>query len=114
MIPSGSYHSSESNLFTNYSNRNSETKADVRELEFQVNKLELVTEALWRLLKQHTELTETDLIEMVSEIDLEDGRFDGKKAKKSYTDCPKCKRRISKDHPKCFYCGEVILRQPFE
>ncbi len=110
----GPFHSSEPNLFANHSNRNSEAKADIRELEFQVNKLELITEALWRMLKQHTELTDTDLVEMVSQIDLEDGRFDGKKSKKSYTDCPKCQRRISKMHPHCVYCGEVILRQPFE
>ena len=90
------------------------TKSDVRELQAQVNKLELVVEALWRQLKQHTELTEEDLIETISQIDLQDGKYDGKKAGKSFRECPACQRRINKSHTKCFYCGEVLLTQPFD
>lgn len=89
------------------------TKSDVRELQAQVDKLELIVEALWRHLKRHTELTDEDLIETISQIDLEDGKYDGKKETKSFRDCPGCKRRISKSHTKCFYCGEVLLSQPF-
>ncbi|PXA04742.1 hypothetical protein DDZ13_06115 [Coraliomargarita sinensis] len=89
------------------------TKSDVREMQAQVDKLELVVEALWRQLKRHTELTDEDLIETVSEIDLEDGQYDGKKAKKSFRECPSCQRRINRSHSKCFYCGEVLLADPF-
>lgn len=89
------------------------TKSDVRELQAQVDKLELIVEALWRQLKRHTELKDEDLIETISEIDLEDGQYDGKKATKSFRECPKCQRRINKSHSKCFYCGEVLLAQPF-
>lgn len=95
------------------STSNSGTQSDVRELQAQVDKLELVVEALWRQLKRHTELTDEDLVETISEIDLEDGRFDGKKATKSFRECPGCKRRINKNHTKCFYCGEVLLAEPF-
>jgi len=90
------------------------TKSEVRELQAQVDKLELITEALWRQLKRHTDLTDEDLIETITEIDLEDGQYDGKKASKSFTECPACQRRINKNHTKCFYCGEVLLTRPFE
>ncbi len=86
---------------------------DIRELRAQVEKLELIVEALWRQLKRHTELTDEDLIETISAIDLEDGQYDGKKSKQSFRECPACHRRLNKHLTKCFYCGEVLLVQPF-
>lgn len=110
----GYHHSRPVQVFnSNPSSRIAGTKSDVRQLQAQVDKLELITEALWRQLKRHTELTDEDLIETISEIDLEDGQYDGKKATKSFRECPKCQRRINKSHSKCFYCGEVLLAQPF-
>lgn len=110
----GFHHSRPIQVFnSNPSSSIAGTKSDVRELQAQVDKLELVVEALWRQLKRHTELTEEDLIETISQIDLEDGVYDGKKTTKAFRECPGCQRRINKTHTKCFYCGEVLLTQPF-
>ena len=79
-----------------------------------MNKLELIVEALWEILKKETHLEEADLIELITEIDLKDGNFDGKKAKTTAIRCEKCKRMNSKRHSKCIYCGEVFLMDPFE
>ncbi|MGB0744852.1 MAG: hypothetical protein ACPGSB_10045 [Opitutales bacterium] len=99
---------------SNPSGSNAGTKSDLRELQAQVDKLELIVEALWRQLKRHTELSDEDLVETISELDLEDGKYDGKKETKSFRECPSCRRNINKNHTKCFYCGEVLLSQPFE
>ena len=50
----------------------------VRYLEDQVNRLTLVSHAMWTLLSQATHLTEQQLIDRVREIDLRDGVEDGR------------------------------------
>lgn len=102
------------NLFTEHSKSNTDTKTIIRDLVARVDKLELVTEALWDLLQRETNYTETDLIERISQIDLKDGRFDNKKKKTSAVECKRCGRMNSKRHTKCLYCGEVFLVGPFE
>ena len=109
---------SDADLFNNsYSAprpRNTDSNSKVVELESRMNKLELIAEALWEILKKETRLEEADLIELISEIDLKDGKFDGKKAKTTAIRCAKCDRMNSKRHSKCIYCGEVFLMNPFE
>jgi hypothetical protein len=117
MALSGGYHRHGQRpiqVFSSNSSSISDAKSDIRDLEARVDKLELIVESLWRQLKRHTELKDEDLIEMMSQIDLEDGQYDGKKSTKSFRECAGCGRRISKSHTKCFYCGEVLLAQPFE
>ena len=94
--------------------RSFNSESNLRDLELRVNKLELIAEALWEILKKETHLQEADLIELISEIDLRDGKFDGKKAKTTAVRCVKCDRMNSKRHSKCLYCGEVFLLDPFE
>lgn len=101
-------------VFASTARADPDTKSDIRELAARVDKLELINEALWRLIEENTTLTEEDLIEKITEIDLIDGRYDGKKdSAKSFRECPKCHRRVNKRHQKCFYCGETFLPDPF-
>lgn len=85
----------------------------MQKLQQRLDKLEMVCEALWRLLRDQSGLSDEALLKMVAEVDLEDGRYDGKKSSKSFRVCPKCGRTNSKDHPNCIYCGEIILIEPF-
>ncbi len=102
------------NLFAKESRSGGEAKSELRELGERVDKLELVAEALWRLLEEHTTLSEEDLIEKITAVDLMDGRYDGKKTpEKNFRDCPKCHRRVNRHHRRCFYCGETFLPDPF-
>ena len=84
------------------------------ELQMRIDKLEMIVEALWKILKQQANLQEEDLIELIAEIDLKDGKLDGKKAKQGGACCPKCKRMNNRRHSRCLYCGEVFLLSPFE
>jgi hypothetical protein len=76
----------------------------VRQLEERVNKLALVNMALWTLLKENTQLTDEDLNQRVQEIDLSDGKLDGK-VRGGVTNCPRCERTLSQKHNRCLYCG---------
>lgn len=75
-------------------------------LELRYERLRLVTVALWKLLKDHTGLTEADLRRCVAEVDRLDGTTDGKiDRRKGAIDCPTCTRRILKSSLVCVYCG---------
>ena len=66
--------------------------------------------AMWSLIQDKTQLTEDDLLERVSMIDLMDGVEDGK-ASRSIQKCHACNRVMSSRHRKCLYCGEKKLAQ---
>jgi hypothetical protein len=77
---------------------------EVQHFEERVDKLTLICMALWSLLQEKTDLTEEDLLERVRQIDLMDGKEDGK-AKKQIAKCPQCGRTMSPRHGRCLYCG---------
>ncbi len=87
---------------------------DVRLLTREVDKLSMITEALWTLLKEQHGYTDEDLILRVTEIDLEDGVLDGKvRRDQGPRKCPACSRTLSRRHPTCLYCGKPVAQEPF-
>lgn len=81
---------------------------DVKYLEDRLDKLTLVCLAMWSLIREKTGLTEEDLVQHVTEIDLADGQADGKAAKR-VAKCPKCDRVMATRHKHCMYCGHDKL-----
>jgi len=82
----------------------SSTRQALRDLEARVDQLNLINMALWSFIQQKTDLTEDDLEARVREIDLADGRLDGK-VRVTPTECSACGRVMSKRHARCLYCG---------
>lgn len=85
-------------------------KVKMEELERRVNKLALASQAQWELLKENTELQDSDILLRMEEIDNRDGNTDGKISKKPIP-CPKCGRMVNTANPKCMYCGTVADTQ---
>lgn len=81
----------------------------IRDLEFEVQRLQLLNQALWELLRGKLNLTDAELDQKVSDVDLRDGVKDGR-----ITDialkCPTCSRISSSKHWKCLYCGQEFER----
>jgi hypothetical protein len=97
----------------------SRTTTDVRTqnefIQCDVEKLFMITEALWTILKEKHGCTDAELVRRVQEIDLRDGKLDDKVAKVK-PDCPKCGRKLMGKRPLCLYCGAEVARgdlQPF-
>ena len=88
-------------------------KQEIMGLRDRCDKLLMVCEALWSIVREKHGLTEDDLINRVNDIDLQDGRLDGRTKKDVTARCPECDRTISRRHPKCIYCGTPIVHDPF-
>lgn len=73
-------------------------------LEDKIESLALACQSLWELLRDNTDLTEAELNAKIQEIDLRDGRQDGKLSR-VVDDCPSCGRKTSKRRRTCIYCG---------
>lgn len=84
------------------------------DLEFEVERLRIVAEALWRILKEKHGLDDNELIRQITLIDLADGRLDGRVAPTPPAPCPKCQRTLGKNRPRCLFCGEPIAADPFQ
>ena len=80
---------------------------DLGRLESKIDGLALVTQALWELLRRHTDLTDADILARMAEIDLRDGRKDGRISGVP-VDCPSCKRPAHTRQRACMYCGTPI------
>lgn len=74
------------------------------QLESEVARLHLVCRALWELLKDRTSVTDEDLSGMIRQIDLSDGKLDGR-VRVDVVECTSCKRTLGRRHERCVYCG---------
>ena len=80
----------------------------VQFMQHHVERLLMITEALWAMLKEQHGYTDEDLIEHVRLIDLQDGKLDGKVASSGVKACSSCKRPVSGRHSRCIYCGRAL------
>ncbi len=94
-----------------------EARIAVDKLTGDVERLLMITEAFWGILKKQHGYTDDDLAEMITEIDLRDGKLDGRVSNKSEPrQCPNCDRVIMRNRAQCLYCGTEApdLSAPFE
>jgi len=83
------------------------TSIELSELRDAVDTLSLVTTALWEVLKENTGLTDAQIREKVTEVDLRDGRQDGKLSPR-HCDCRACGRTNGRRRKRCLYCGDAL------
>jgi hypothetical protein len=87
---------------------------DRRHLDDRLERLALICMAMWTLIRSKTDLTEEDLLQCVSEIDLMDGVADGK-ITQQVCRCGRCDRPMSSRHTRCIYCGsEQLVASAFD
>lgn len=90
----------------------SESARRADELQVTVDRLTLVSRALWELLSESCSIPEQALENKVIEIDKRDGREDGRITGKPEP-CQACGRVNHSRHRKCLYCGETLRRSAF-
>ena len=75
-------------------------------LEARVDKLSLVCQAMWSLIQDSTDLTEQDLAKRVTDLDMLDGRLDGRIGR-GVIKCSECGSAICQKFNKCLFCGKA-------
>jgi hypothetical protein len=88
-------------------------RSEVELMQMDVERLLMITEALWTMLRDEHGYTDELLIRKVQEIDMRDGRLNGKVAKQPPSQCPQCGRAISARRPMCVFCGAASTEAPF-
>ena len=96
-----------------------EVSEEIAQLQGEVERLDLLTEAMWNLMKTKG-FQEDDLVKAITELDearkakkkaLEDGE------KPETTLCPYCHvplQNNGKIADRCIYCGHEIINNPFK
>ena len=79
-------------------------QATVNTLEGRLDRLALISRAMFELLQEKTGVSEQDLMRKVAEVDIRDGKADGKMTPLSRK-CPSCDSMISPRFNRCLFCG---------
>lgn len=87
--------------------RSRHTESDFIDLERRVDALTLACQALWEITRAHAGLNEQAILHKMQEIDLRDGKADGRIAPKP-TACPDCNRTNNGARTSCVYCGKPL------
>ncbi|MBF0197936.1 MAG: hypothetical protein HQL32_09505 [Planctomycetes bacterium] len=92
----------------------SKAESEVHFLQWKVERLTMVTEALWEIIKKSHKITDQDLQKYINQVDLKDGKLDGKVAKTPPVKCSRCKKTVQRGKTVCMYCGEQNQISPFK
>jgi hypothetical protein len=76
-------------------------------LEAKIDRLALISQALWELVRAKADLCDKDIEARIAEIDARDGRIDGRITGRP-ANCPKCARPVHTRHRVCLYCGAAV------
>jgi len=90
-------------------------RSEAREASREVERLLMITEALWTMLKEQHGYTDEDLIKRIAEIDARDGKLDGRVTPEpgELPTCSQCGRPVGRGRAACLYCATPIVRDPF-
>ena len=89
--------------------KSSATERRIRELEAEVDTLNLAVMAMWELFGKSNGLFLKDLERKMHEIDLRDGQADGRMTRPEI-DCYNCSRRLAEGRRTCIYCGVQVVK----
>lgn len=84
----------------------------VKDLQFELDRLKMMNQAMWELLKEHTGITEEQFNKKVQEVDMRDGIADGSMTTRPLQ-CPGCNRVSNSRHYRCLYCGMLFEKPTF-
>lgn len=106
-------HSSHRNASAAASIQRKRQRSEIQDLEDEIARLRLITEAMWELMSEVTGLTLVQLTTRITEVDMDDGKADGRKLH-PMVDCVNCHAKIDHSAKNCTYCGEKApSRNPF-
>jgi hypothetical protein len=82
--------------------------AQIEQLEQRVDRLALLCQAMFEEMQRTAGFSESRLKERILEIDLRDGKRDGRLAPSVGNKCPDCGHVVTKARSNCFWCGAKL------
>jgi ribosomal protein L32 len=92
------------------SGKASRVEDEVRRLGDRIDSLALICQAMWELIRERTTLSDQDIERRMEEIDLRDGKADGKMTSLPQN-CSNCGRIVARRHSRCMYCGTEFAKE---
>ncbi len=86
-----------------------EAQTGVEFMQHDIDRLLMLTEALWMFVKTQHNYTDEDLVRVITEIEMRDSQS----PKHQPVTCPACGRLNAGKRPNCIYCGKPIPMNPF-
>jgi hypothetical protein len=74
----------------------------------RLERLGLLCQAMWEMLRDRAEFSDDQLAAKVREVDLRDGREDGRIGER-VLECPHCRNSVNSRSPRCVVCGHVVV-----
>ena len=90
-----------------------EAKTNVEIFKHDIDRLLLVTEALWTLMKQQHGYTDDVLVGLIQDIEKQKAAAYASAAKDPPAACPYCGRLNTATRSFCMYCGKALPAKPF-
>ena len=87
--------------------RQAQTSVDL--MQHDIDRLLMITEALWLFIKQQHGYADEDLVKVITEID----QRDAQQGAHVPVTCPACGRSNTGKRARCIYCGKPIPMDPF-
>lgn len=91
--------------------REAQTKADL--LRHDIDRVLLITEALWTFMKQEHGYTDDTLVQLIQDLEHQKTTAMGISIKDPPVTCPSCGRNNMATRPFCMYCGKPLKMNPF-
>ncbi|HEU6448306.1 MAG TPA: zinc ribbon domain-containing protein [Verrucomicrobiae bacterium] len=90
-----------------------EAQDDIEFIKHDIDRLLLVAEAMWELMKQKNGYTDEILTQVIGEIEKRKVVVDGVAVKDAPVTCPNCGKTNLAKRLFCIYCGATIASKPF-
>jgi len=87
--------------------KDQQLQSEINNLKRKIDALTIGCQALWELLREKTGMTDEMILDKMQEIDLRDGREDGK-ISTTVSQCPNCGRGSNTSRKTCLYCGALL------
>lgn len=82
--------------------------SQLERMERQLDRVTLACQAMWEIIRDHTAVTEEMLKAKIEEVDLRDGKADGKISLTVF-ECSGCGAKTNSKRKRCVICGDEVV-----
>lgn len=97
-------HPTDSDEATNYTAKVESVQDRLTRQERRLDRLALHCQGMWEMLRERGQFTDEEIAAKILEVDLRDGRADGRFSQQVMT-CPTCKQKTNSKRTACVICG---------